>query len=208
MTPHRPLTNHERDLLAQKLLDARQADPERLRQALPEVAQLLDALGKSHESPPPVSGLIGLTSRERNFHAGEFDDLMSQYQKLTAVQAIEGLEHGANLLAESGFTPKPQLREDMLKLVRKATGIRPRKTGKPMEHILGEGIASRVVPVVRGLDLHLTWEFKLIKVSMDPGHWRLRCQAVSIVGNGQDFEGATDVAENHDDYLVEAIENG
>lgn len=208
MNPHRPLSNHEKDLLTQKLFDARQADPEKLREALPEVAELLDALGKPSDSPYPVSGLIGLTVREKEFHAGALGKLMSQYQKLTAAQAIEGLEHGANLLAESGSMPKPDLRDDLLKLVRKATGIRPRKTGKPEVKVLGEGNASRIVPVVRGLDLHLTWEFKLIKVSMDPSQWRLRCQAVSMVGIGQDLQGATDVAENHDSYFINAIENG
>lgn len=208
MTVNRPLNSTEKDLLAQKLLDARQADPERLREALPEVANMLDGFSQTPESPSPISGLIGLTSRERSFHLAELENLLSKYKNLTTSQAIEGLEHGANLLAEIGFMPKPELRQDLLKLVRKATGIRPRKTGKPVEEILGEGNPSRLVPVVRGLDLHLTWEFKLVKVSMDPVQWRLRCQAVSIAGIGQDFEGATNVADNHDDYFVEAIENG
>ena len=32
--------------------------------------------------------------------------------------------------------------------------------------------------------------------------WR---RASSFIGSGHDFEGATDVSERHDDYLVEAI---
>ena len=75
-----------------------------------------------------------------------------------------------------------------------------------METVVQEGEVSRVVPVVRGVDLHLTWEFKLVKVTMDPYQWRLRGQALSIIGIGKDT--ATDVAENHDDYLVDAFENG
>ena len=62
------------------------------------------------------------------------------------------------------------------------------------------------MPVVRGVDLHLTWEFKLVKVTMDPHQWRLRSQALGIIGIGKDT--APDVAENHDDYLVDAFQNG
>ena len=54
--------------------------------------------------------------------------------------------------------------------------------------------------------MHLNWDFKLIKVTMDPNQWRLRSQALSIIGIGK--ETATDVAENHDDYLLDAFQNG
>ena len=208
MTSRRPLTGKDKDSLAQRVLDVHRTDPDRLRDALPEVADLLDELERPLPSPAGNAGLIGLTARERNFHREELDQLLSRCRTLTVAEAVKGLEHGANLLAENNFVPKPELRQELLKLVRKATGIRPRKTGKPVEKVLGDGSASRVVPVVRGIDLHLTWEFKLVKVTLDPEQCRLFEQLTSIIGIGRDFEGATDVAENHDDYYVEAIESG
>ena len=75
-----------------------------------------------------------------------------------------------------------------------------------MEAVIKEGESSRTVPVVRGVDLHLTWEFELLKVTMDPNQWRLRQRALSIVGIGKDT--ASDVAENHDYYLMDAFQNG
>jgi len=90
--------------------------------------------------------------------------------------------------------------------VRKATGIQPRKDGKPVEKVVGEGKATRMVPVVKGVELRLTWDLELVSVYLDPKQWRLRGQALSFVGIEAD--SATDVAERHDDYLVDAIQNG
>lgn len=56
----------------------------------------------------------------------------------------------------------PARREDVLKLARKASGIQPLKTGKPVEKVAGAGEASRVRSVVRGVDLRLTWDFDLV----------------------------------------------
>ena len=207
MTSLRPLTRSEKDLLTEKVLNVHLAEPGRLRRTLPEIADLLDGLEGPIGRQSDGSGLVGLTARERKFHQDELDKLLGRYSTLTVADAIKALEHGANLLAENNSTPKHALREGLLKLVRKATGIRPRKKGESVEKVVEEGSPSRVVPVVRGVDLHLTWEFKLVKVTLDPEQWRLRCQAVSIVGIGSDFTGAVDVAENHDEYFVEATEN-
>lgn len=129
-------------------------------------------------------------------------------RSVSTEEAVKGLEHGAVLLDDQSndFEPEFPNRPELMKLVRKATGILPRKTGKPVEKVVQEGEAIRIVPVVRGVDLHLTREFKLVKVIMDPHQWQLRSKALSAVGIGQDT--ATDVAERHDDYLGDAYENG
>ena len=203
------LTPDDREMLAQRVLNVYQADPNRLRKSLPEVSDLLDVLLSPAPNPRGNSSPFGLTQRERDFHKKALEGIFRRFKSITVAEAVQGLEHGAHLLVDD-FTPdyhsRRELRQGLVKLVRKATGIRPRQTGKPVEEVIREGEASRIVPVVRGLDLHLTWEFKLIKVTMDPNEWRLRCKALSIVGIGKDT--ATDVAENHDDYLVDAYENG
>ena len=199
------LTAKGKEELAQRILDVYRSDPDRLRNALPEVADLLHEhlvltpMQRGNESP------FGLTERERAFHSEALESILRRFKSLTSAEALAGLEHGANLLVDD-FTPGYPPRQELLKLVRKATGIQPRKTGNPVEKIVKEGESSRTVPVVRGVDLHLNWDFKLIKVTMDPNQWRLRSQALSIIGIGK--ETATDVAENHDDYLLDAFQNG
>ena len=201
----RKLTAENKDELTQKVLDVYQEDPERLRELLPEVAILLDEFQSHRQTRRVDRSSFGLTERERNFHTGALENILRRFRSLDQAGAVKGLEHGANLLVDD-FTPGYPPRQELLKLVRKATGIQPRKTGKPVETVVREGESSRIVPVVRGVDLHLTWEFKLIKVTMDPYQWRLRSQALGIIGIGKDT--ADDVAKDHDDYLVDAFENG
>ena len=63
MTSRRPLTGKDKDTLAQRVLDVHRTDPDRLRDALPEVADLLDELERPLPSPAGNAGLIGLTAR-------------------------------------------------------------------------------------------------------------------------------------------------
>ena len=206
----RDLAAGDKENLVRKVLAVYRDAPDKLRAALPDVADLLD----NRLSPAPIvrnnSSPFGLTQRERDFHREALESIVRRFRSLTIEEAIQGLEHGAVLLHDNRgtFVPMPRERDELRKLVRKVTGIRPRKTGQPAEKVIREGEASRQVPVVAGLLLHLTWEFKLVKVTMDPYQWRRRCQALSFVGKGRDKDGATDVAENHDDYLVDAILNG
>lgn len=210
----RELTQEDKEALIQKVLRDYEANPERLRQALPEVAELLDSL-EGIIPATPQSGLQDfdasqLTEGERDFHEEALRDILRRVRSISTEEAVKGLEHGAVLLDNraAGFARGFPNREELLKLVSKATSIRPRKTGEPVEKVVREGEASRTVSVVRGLLLHLTWEFKLVKVTMDPHQWKLQCQALSVVGIGRDRDGATDVSARHDDYFVDAILDG
>ena len=201
----RELTAADKEAVTQRVLEVYQGDPARLKSALPEVADLLSGLVGAATALRGDESSFGLTERERNFHTEALDGLLRRSSSLTQAEAVAGLEHAASLLVD-GFTPGYPPRQVLLRLVRKATGIQPRKTGRPVEAVLAEEESSRTVPVVRGVDLHLTWDFKLVRVTMDPDQWRLRARALSIVGMGTDT--ATDVAERHDDYLADALQNG
>ena len=206
----RELTDEDKEGLVQMVVDLYSNNPSRLRTALPEAADLLDASSSSGSPLRENPGPIGLTRRERDFHRQALEGILGKTRSLTAEQAIKGLEHGAILLYDNRdrYEPMSEVRDGLLRLVRKSTGIRPRKTGKPVEKVVREGEASRTVSVVGGLLLHLTGDFKLMKVTMDPHQWKLQCQALSVVGIGRDRDGATDVSVNHDDYFVDAILNG
>jgi hypothetical protein len=204
------LTAKDKDDLIQKVLDIYQSDPARLRKALPEVAEHLDYLSSSSQLHNLYTGpdnQFGLTDRERSFRREALEEILKKLNSssLTTEEAVRGLEHGAALLIDD-FSPGYPPRQEFLRLMRKATGIQPRKEGKPVEKVVGEGEASRMVPVVKGVELRLTWDLELVSVYLGPRQWRLRSQALSFVGIGAD--SATDVAERHDDYLVDAIQNG
>lgn len=200
------LNSQDRDKLAQILLDLHSSDPVRLRRNLPEIAQELDRILSPSEQQKGDTTPFGLTDRERAFYKESLEPLLrkSKSHSLSKDEAVKALEYAAALLTDN-FSPGYPPRQDLLRLVRKATGIIPRKTGKPEEKIVKDGIPSRSVPLVKGVDLHLTWDFKLLRVSLDPPQWRLRGQAFSFVGKAADV--ATDVAEHHDKYLAEVIEN-
>ena len=202
------LTARDKDLLAEIVVNVYKVDPQRLRKALPEAAEYLNGLLTRQQGMERGASPVVLSERERKFHKDALKGLLKSSRSLTTDEAIKGLEHGAALLDDnsSRFEPMDPSREDLLKLVRRAAGIRPRKKGKSVEQVVREGDASRIIPVVRGVDLHLTWDFKLLKVTLDPKEWELLCRAVSFVGIGRD--SATDVAERHDDYLVDAYQNG
>ena len=201
----RRLTEKDKEELVQLVLEVHNNDPSRLRNMLPHVADLLEGLAPQELIRRGNDSPFGLTERERNFHKEALDSISRRSKSLTPEEAIKGLEHGANLLVDD-FTPGYPPRQELLRLVRKATGIQPRKTGKPVEKVIRGGESSRSVPVVRGIDLHLTWEFQLVRVTMNPNQWRLRSQALSIIGIGN--ETATDGAENHDAYLMDTFQNG
>jgi hypothetical protein len=156
---------------------------------------------------PIIEDPFGLTDHERAFRREALEEILKKLKSssLTTEEAIRGLEHGAALLIDD-FSPEYPPRQELLRLVRKATGVQPRKEGKPVEKVVGEGKATRMVTVVKGVELRLTWDLKLVSVHMDPRQWRLRGQALSFIGIGADR--ATDVSHRHDDYLVNAIQNG
>lgn len=189
------------------LLDVYSSDPVRLRRNLPGVAEKLDQILSPPGPQQGASNPFGLTDRERDFYKDSLEPLIqkSKPHALSTEDAIKGLEDAAALLIDN-FSPGYPPRRDLLRLVRKASGIVPRKTGKPEEKIIRDGQPSRTVMVVKGVELHLTWDLKLLRVTLDPRQWRLRAQALSIVGIGRDE--APDVAERHDDYLADAIQHG
>ena len=189
------------------LLDVYGSDPARLRKVLPEIAQELDQIMSPSQGQRGGTSPFGLTDRERGFYKDSLEPLLrkSKSHVLSAEEATKGLEYAAALLIDN-FAPDYPPRQDLLRLVRKASGIVPRKTGKPEEKIITAGMPSRTVTVVKGVELHLNWDLKLLRISLEPQQWRLRAQALSIVGLAHDQP--PDVAEKHDEYLADAIQHG
>ncbi len=97
----RELTDEDKEGLVQMIVDLYSNNPSRLRTALPEAADLLDASSSSGSPLRENPGPIGLTRRERDFHRQALEGILGKTRSLTAEQAIKGLEHGAILLYDN-----------------------------------------------------------------------------------------------------------
>lgn len=67
-----------------------------------------------------------------------------------------------------------------------------------------QGGAVKEIAILKGVYLHLTWDDRLISVSILPGRMKERSKALKFVGISKD--SASDVSQHHDAYLSEGIE--
>lgn len=203
------MKNHQGLLtsLLRILRDKYQSDPEGFRGFLPEVAQTLDSL-----SPRPVGQTIpfALTDRERDRRVRSFD---------TAVQALndDGIERSAAIRAAEDYAVltldnRVPLRLDSEKraaLAKAAVGKNPGSFRAKETIVIQDGSNAPPacsVPLIRGVGLNLTWDMKLVSISVLPERIRERKRLLEFVGAGKD--DATNVAERHDEYLGEMSPRG
>ena len=192
-------TRKDKDVLAEMVLNLYQIDPQRLREALPEAAEHLDRL----LAPPPERRVndspFGLTEREREFRLNSLDSILEKAAGSEAVskeQAVKALEDAAALREHAWDS-----REAVMGLARSVFDlpVAPEKSlsipllkGKPVHH---------TYELIRGVNLSLTWDGKLIRIDLNAQELRIRQKGLSFVGIGSDTK--SDVAENHDAYLDE-----
>ncbi len=191
------------DLLLVKYRD----DPAAFRAYLPDVARMLDAMAPPRLSSPSS---FGLTEREREYHERGLREVVSRLAQgtINAQEAVRGLEHCANLVKDASL-PSEVASDTMVRLLRAALGRSPgsvkRITTFEVQADQQENIVNRV-SVFRGALLNLTWDMRLVSVTVNPQKVRERRKLLSFVGSGKDT--ATDVAEHHDKYLAEQSPHG
>ena len=191
------------DLLQKKY----RADPQGFRRYLPEVAQTLDSI--SHTTRPFKSP-YGLTERERMARKESLEAVLDLVEsgKATPQEAVRGLEHCA-VLTEDGDLPEDVGHETLLRLLRLAIGKAP-GSFKRKEAVGMEGEENRdavkASAVVRGVSLNLTWDMRLVSISVSPHKVEERRKMLVLVGVAQDPQ--PDVARRHDDYLTEVGPHG
>lgn len=127
-------------------------------------------------------------------------------EPLSKEEAVQALEDTAALIEASSSALLEIDRNNLVKLVKIATDLSFSRKGKPRKWVLKEGEPARSVNLIRGVQLNLTRDKKLMSVEMDPKELRLRDRALKFVGIGHD--PAPDVARRHDDYLWGALGNG
>lgn len=195
----------ERDALVQMLIKEYQTRREALEGATPEIVKRLDQLLGEPAALQERAALV-LTERERRQRLDALSNILRRLEEgnLSSADALAGLEHAAALL-EDGIEPLP--RESLLKLLRKGTRLTARSQGKTATKVLRPELqAVRQVNLIRGVILHLSWDGKLVKVTVTPEQVAQRETALAFVGIARD--DAADVAKDHDYYLAQETVRG
>ncbi len=198
MKEHSPKSRQESILRA--LLNKYQVDPERFHSYLPEVAQELEQLSPSRRRNSHRSALTEL-ERER-LHKALFQLLNKK--ELPSEEAIQALEYCVTLIQDESL-PSELNRQTLLSLLHQAIGLPLSKIRKTTRIPVHEGEAVKEVALLRGVHLHLTWNDRLVAISISPAKLKERSKALKFVGIAKD--SASDVAQCHDAYLAEGILN-
>jgi hypothetical protein len=190
------------------LLTKYRAEPQRFRSYLPDIAQMLDALQPERKA---VTTVFALTERERARRIESLQEAMKRLdtKKLGKEEAIVALEDYAVLL-EDNRVPEDLDFDKKMKFFKVLLGKGPsfyksqiivpvRENNEQLEVV-------KSTPLVRGVRLNLTWDAKLVSVSIAPERYRERKKFLAFVGLGTD--SASDVAERHDYYLSEIGPHG
>ena len=186
----------QQEPILRSLLNKYQADPEGFRSYLPEVAQELERLLPSRTRKSHTSVLTEL-ERERLCKA--LLQLLDG-RSLSSEEAIQALEYSATLVQDESL-PYEVDRNTLLTLFHQATSIPFSKVKKTTRIPVREGEAIKEVAILRGVYLHLTWNDRLVAISVFPAKLKERSRAFKLVEIAKDT--ASDVSQRHDVYLTE-----
>jgi hypothetical protein len=195
-------SSRDRDIIVESLVAAYRGNPDKVRESLPAIVPLLE-----QRTPRRLGGTrldpYSLTVGERHKRSQRLSEVLANMQrhKLPQSDALQALEDGLVLL-EDGQEDAVALRPRLLKLLKQIADVSLATEGKQRQYQLGIGQPARTVLLARGIICHMTWDFHLVSVEVDPKELAKRRKALSIVGIGQDT--ASDVAQRHDEYLAQA----
>ena len=123
-------------------------------------------------------------------------------------EAVKALEHCAELILNDNL-PHDVNHERLVHIFKAAAGKSPGSfrvnTTIPVRANHPEAAAHRV-SLVRGVELNLDTQMKLISMKITPRKVREYREIMKIAGIGRDL--ASDVSVRHDDYLAEQSPHG
>ena len=177
-------------------------DPDTFRKYLPGVADALDCIRGNHP-PRPVTVL---SEQERAFHEeglkkalkGKEDGVMS------SERAVKALEHFAPLAQDVRWAALPYY-DARVALLKSAIGKSPCSfEKKETVTINGKEPDSKVVnsvPLLRGINLELDEDWRLLSISVSPHVFRERRKIMGLFGMSHELK--IDVSQRVDDYLAD-----
>ena len=198
------LTSQQKDYLAQAIIEQYERDPISVEKSFPEVVRILQNSTRRimRQRSENRSTLTELEKGKRLQSLCKLLEEMKDTKGFSREQAIQALEDAAALVEAFPFDPISISDAQICKLVKIATGLSVTTKGRRQTSVLKEGEPSREVYLLRGVKLSLSWDKKLMSVEIDPKQMAIQARALSIIGIGRGMP--PDMAERHDDYLVEA----
>lgn len=188
----------QQDTILQLLIDKYRKDPQWFRSYLPEVAQKLEQVLPAEKKLDRASEL---TELERRRLSEALLQLLGR-KKLTVEEATKALEYCASLIQDKSL-PLEIGRKTILDLVAQATGGPVTKVTKNTRISVRGGEKVKEVAILMGVHLELTWDGRLVAISIFPTRFKERSKALKLVGIGKD--SVADVSEHHDAYFAKAI---
>lgn len=193
------LRKNQKDSILESLINKYRIDPEGFRSYLPEVTQELEKFLPRQKSSGHSTTL---TEPERDSLHKALIQLLDK-GNLSTTEAIHALEYCATLVQDESL-PGNVDRKVLLSLLRQAVGTSLSNFERNSTIQVTQGEAVKEVAVLRGTHLHLTWNDRLVAISIFPEKSKERSSALKFVGLAQDT--AADVSQRHDIYLAEVIE--
>ncbi len=171
----------EQKWLQELVLNKYRADPEALRACLPDLAQAIDQFLP--------------TSRSRSRHELTQHELANRLARLNALLedlasssletggAVQALEHYAALIA--CHSPPDNIdHQTGVALLKAAFGVSPSSAKSILTIVVENRNETEVnrVTFLRGVTMNMSWDFRLVSVTIDPQRVRQRAVAMRLVG--------------------------
>ena len=165
------------------LLCKYRADARSFRKYLPEIAQMFGA-----EHPRRQRSPFGLTEHERSHRAEALKRVVKDIEdgQASEAHAVRGLEHYATLSRDDGL-PHEISHETLIALFKAATGKSPSSFKRVTTFSMKKDDIDKAVnqvSVMRGISLNLTWDMRLVSITVSPQKMRQRHKALKFIGIG------------------------
>lgn len=171
------IPKEETDYILKMLLDKYQMDRDGFRAYLPEVARQLE----SHmTSEVQIGHRSAVVQSERENLCNSLSKLLSS-KMISKDEAIEALEYCATLI-QDGSLPHEIDRRTLLRLIEKAVGTPVSKLTRTTRIQFGDGEARKEVAILRDVHFDLTWNDRLVRISVFPDKAKGRSKAMKLIG--------------------------
>jgi hypothetical protein len=169
--------NKPSDIIFQILINKYRVNPETLRCCLPEVIPEIEKLVSASNRRSNVSGLTEI-ERERLL---SFLFHIPKDNSVTKDEAIRALEYCATLIQDESL-PNEIDRKVVLTYLHYVINSSLSDIDKKSKITLSDGVEAKTLAILRGVYLHLTWNDKLIAVSISPTKMKERPHAMRLIG--------------------------
>jgi len=165
----------ERDSILQILMNKYQVDRDSFRSYLPGIAHQFE----KHVTSDKQTGHRSVVAQlEREKLCNSLLTFLGN-KNLTKDEAIEALEYCATLI-QDGSLPYEIDRRSLLGLIQKVVGTPVSKVTRTTKTQVGDGEARKEVAVLRDVHFDLTWNDRLVTVSIFPEKAKERTQALKL----------------------------